>query len=84
MNTKFYLVPANIMESNFPDDFENNDGVANLVTPIKAEEDIELKDIVALPASIVIQLREDQKTLNALKSAGVNNWEGYDDAMEFR
>jgi hypothetical protein len=29
------------------------------------------------------QLIEDQKKLNALESAGVDNWEGYDEAMEF-
>ena len=27
-------------------------------------------------------LLEDQKMLNALDGAGVDNWQGYDDAME--
>lgn len=28
------------------------------------------------------QLEEDQKTLRALEGAGVDNWEGYEMAME--
>lgn len=40
------------------------------------------EDQVTIPAQELEELREDQRKLNALETAGVDNWEGYDNAME--
>lgn len=41
----------------------------------------DLKD-VTIPGDRFRELTDAEAKLNALESAGVDNWEGYDDAME--
>ncbi len=38
--------------------------------------------MVEIPRTKYISLLRDREKLNALESAGVDNWEGYDVAME--
>lgn len=38
--------------------------------------------MITIRASEYYQLIADNEKLTALESAGVDNWEGYDDAME--
>jgi len=46
---------------------------------LEIEELIEENDELQLDND---ELREDSQTLKALEAAGVDNWEGYEDAME--
>lgn len=39
-------------------------------------------EMIAIPKKEYDELIESQKLLQALQSAGVDNWEGYDIAME--
>jgi hypothetical protein len=39
-------------------------------------------DIVSIPTAELESLREDAAKLRALEAAGVDNWSGYDHAME--
>lgn len=38
---------------------------------------------ITIPESEYDELVRDQKKLYALEGGGVDNWEGYDDSMEF-
>lgn len=38
-------------------------------------------DVVVIPKYILESLRADQAKLNALEAAGVDNWQGYGEAM---
>ena len=40
------------------------------------------EETVTIPASEYESLKEDRRKLEALEGAGVDNWEGYDYAME--
>ena len=40
------------------------------------------EDNITIPRHIYDSLMEDSKFLNALRSAGVDNWEGYDYAFD--
>lgn len=42
----------------------------------------ELRDLVRKLQARVAELEEDSATLGALEAAGVDNWSGYDSAME--
>lgn len=40
------------------------------------------QEIVTIPKSEYDQLQKDSKWLAALEAAGVDNWQGYDEAVE--
>ena len=40
------------------------------------------EDTVTIPIEEYEELQEDQNFLNALRAAGVDNWEGYEIALE--
>jgi hypothetical protein len=42
----------------------------------------EVNDLVQIPKNEYDELLEDSKFLAALRSAGVDNWDGYDFAIE--
>lgn len=42
------------------------------------------KDKITISQELYNELIETQKTLDALKWAGVDNWEGYDEAMRLK
>lgn len=39
-------------------------------------------EMVEIPLSVYNDLVDDQKLLDALRAAGVDNWQGWDDAIE--
>ncbi|MDR9852929.1 hypothetical protein RJP21_04850 [Paenibacillus sp. VCA1] len=41
-----------------------------------------MEDLITIPKSTYERLLRDQTLLDCLKGAGVDNWSGYDDAME--
>jgi hypothetical protein len=43
---------------------------------------MEITEMITIPKKEYEELLEDQKMLDALKGAGVDNWEGYDDALD--
>lgn len=40
------------------------------------------KQTIEIPLSVYEELVDDQKLLDALRAAGVDNWQGWDDAIE--
>ena len=77
---KYYLVPAEIMESNFPDEFGNGTYPGSLLSqPIEGDD---LESLIVIPKKEYDGLLDDENKLNCLEGAGVDNWQGYDDAME--
>lgn len=44
--------------------------------------EVDENEMVTIPLSKYLRLIECQKTLYALNAAGVDNWEGYDFAMD--
>ena len=50
-------------------------------TLLRKEKDMP-EETVTIPASEYESLKEDRRKLEALEGAGVDNWEGYDYAME--
>lgn len=40
------------------------------------------KETIEIPLSVYEELVDDQKLLDALRAAGVDNWQGWDDAIE--
>jgi len=53
------------------------------VIAVASKSEPAAEETVTLSKSEHIELLNDQSKLDALESAGVDNWEGYDDAMEF-
>ncbi len=41
----------------------------------------EEKEMISIPASEYEDLKEDQRLLDCLRGAGVDNWEGYSEAV---
>jgi len=39
-------------------------------------------EVITIPRELYEELKREAKILHALQAAGVNNWEGYDVAME--
>ena len=50
---------------------------------LKEIEEANPTGFVIIPRDTWIELNEDSRKLNALDLCGVDNWEGYDDAMEY-
>ena len=79
--TKFYLVPAPIMESNFPDEFANGTYPGKSITSFYFNE-IDVNELTVVSNNVLAALEKDEAKLAALEQGGVDNWEGYDFAME--
>lgn len=47
-----------------------------------SSDHIRQAEFVTIPAKEYARLCEDQRKLDALEAAGVDNWDGYDWAME--
>ena len=50
--------------------------------PIWCEDDFGVADGVELSFELFTQMQKDIKILRTLQGAGVDNWDGYDEAME--
>lgn len=56
--------------------------IAQKITALVAEQGEEHTEYVVIPKDRYEGLLEDERVLSALEAGGVDNWSGYDFAME--